>query len=67
MLVVLIRPAPVGLVRMSRREEARNKRLSEKLSRWLVNELERRRFKVKAIEVVPDEFGISIELRVEPY
>jgi len=52
---------------MSRREEARNKRLSEKLSRWLVNELERRRFKVKEIEVIPDKFGISIELRVEPY
>jgi hypothetical protein len=52
---------------MTRREEARNKKLSEKLGRWLVNELERRRFKVKAIEVVPDEFGISIELRVEPY
>jgi hypothetical protein len=52
---------------MSRREEARNKKLSEKLGRWLVNELERRRFKVKAIEVSPDEYGTTVELRVEPY
>jgi len=32
---------------MTRQEEARNKKLGEKLSKWLVDELERKRFKVK--------------------
>jgi hypothetical protein len=50
-----------------RRRTEENRRLGEELSKWLVDELERRRFKVKSIQLYPGEDGISIELYVEPY
>jgi cobalamin-dependent methionine synthase I len=51
--------------RKKRTEE--NRKLGDELSNWLVNVLEERRFKVKSIQLYPDEDGISIELYIEPY
>jgi len=51
--------------RKKRTEE--NKKLGDELSNWLVNALEERRFKVKSIQLYPDEDGITIELYIEPY
>jgi hypothetical protein len=49
-----------------RRKREENERVSEKLSIWLVDELEKRGFKVEAYNSYPDEDGITIELRVVP-
>jgi len=49
-----------------RRKREENERISEKLSIWLVDELEKRGFKVEAYNSYPDEDGITIELRVSP-
>jgi hypothetical protein len=49
-----------------RRKREKNERVSEKLSIWLVDELEKRGFKVEAYNSYPDEDGITIELRVSP-
>jgi hypothetical protein len=51
--------------RKKRTEE--NRRLGDELSNWLVNALEERRFKVKSIQLYPDEDGVSIELYIELY
>jgi len=51
--------------RKKRTEE--NRKLGDELSNWLVNALEERRFKVKSIQLYPDEDGITIELYIEPY
>jgi hypothetical protein len=50
----------------NRRKREENERVSEKLSIWLVRELEERGFKVEAYNSYPDEDGITIELRVVP-
>jgi hypothetical protein len=50
-----------------KRRTEENRRRGDELSNWLVDELEKRRFKVKSINIYPDEDGLSIELYVEPF